>query len=108
MGLGSKLSGLGYPASEALGFSTATIPALLELSSSIPSEVSTLEIFLEKSFAPSSLEAAIVSSTTATLQVRRSRLVHCRQGLGWFRWGLLHGFSIVFFRCPFRGGRAGC
>jgi hypothetical protein len=90
--------GLGSLAPEALGFSIATIPAFLEHSSSIPSEFSAPETFLEKSFAPSSLEAAIVSSTAATLFSSASRgfagptikLDHSRQGLGRFRWGFLH------------------
>jgi len=54
----SELLSLGYPVPEALGFSTATIPAFLEHSSSIPSEVSAPKIFLEKSSAPSNLEGA--------------------------------------------------
>jgi hypothetical protein len=65
-GLGSEFSGLGAPAPEVLGCSTATFPAFLEDSCPTPLVVSAPEIFLEKSYASSNLEVAFVPSTIAT------------------------------------------
>jgi hypothetical protein len=60
-GMGSVPSGLGSPAPEVVGFSSASFPALKELSSPYPSVFSSTELLVQKSSAPSSFEASNVS-----------------------------------------------
>jgi hypothetical protein len=66
VGMGSVPSGLGAPASEVVGFSSASFPVLKEHSSPYPPVFSTTEVLMEKSSTRSSFEASNVSSTANT------------------------------------------
>jgi hypothetical protein len=65
-GMGSIPSGLGAPAPEVVGFSSASLPELKERSYPFPPVFSATEILGEKSSSPSSFEASNMSSSAVT------------------------------------------
>jgi hypothetical protein len=65
-GMSSGPSGLGAPAPEVVGFSSASLPKSKERSSPFPPVSSTTEILGEKSSTPYSFEAPNVSSSAVT------------------------------------------